>query len=158
MYLGGSRNNVQNGPSSGIFSTGENIILKKICFSGQQSPKPPPPQITNFLNHDLINPEQVKFNRPNALILPCGAIGSNLKWIWKHNETLIPDGILQFGNMRLSDDGTLTGSNLGITNSGTYQCFVKDTATNVQTFSRKIKVAVTGKTWKCYRARNRKKL
>ena len=124
-------------------------MFDKICFPGQQSPKPPPPQITNFLNHDLINPEQVKFNKVNALVLPCGAIGSNLKWSWMHNDTLIPEGELNFGNRRLGNDGTLTGSNLGITDSGKYQCFVKDTVTNVQTFSRKIQVAVTGKTLGC---------
>ena len=126
-------------------------MLDKICFPGQQSPKPPPPQITNFLKNDLINPEQVKFRRDNALVLPCGAIGSNLKWSWKHNDTLIPDDELRFCNRRLKlgGDGTLTGSNLGITDSGSYQCFVKDTVTNVQTFSRKIQVAVTGKTLGC---------
>ena len=124
-------------------------MLDKICFPGQQWPKPPPPQITKFLNHDLINPEQVKFRRDNALVLPCGAIGSNLKWSWKHNDTLIPDDELQFCNRRLGGDGTLTGSNLGITDSGSYQCFVKDTVTNVQTFSRKIQVAVTGNTLGC---------
>ena len=77
--------------------------------------------------------------------LPCAASGNNLKWRWQHNNTDIPEGELQFGKRRLGSDGTLTGSNLGISDSGTYQCFVKDTATNVETFSRKIKVAVTGK-------------
>jgi len=116
-------------------------------FSGQQQKqKPPPPQITNFRSKDLINPEQVKFKTDNALVLPCGATGNNLKWIWKLNDTAIPDNAYgPFSKFQLSSIGTLTGSNLGSSESGTYQCFVRDTVSTVQTFSRKIKVAVTGK-------------
>ena len=100
--------------------------------------------IIHFLSYDLINPEQVKFRRENAFKLPCGATGENLKWTWKHNDVEIPEGELQFGKRRLGSNGTLTGSYLDSSHSGTYQCFVKDTVSNVETFSRKIKVVVTG--------------
>ena len=100
--------------------------------------------IINFLPYDLINPEQVKFRIQNAFKLPCGATGENLKWTWRHNDVEIPEGELQFGNRRLGPDGTLTGSFLDSSYNGTYQCFVKDTVSNVETFSRKLKVVVTG--------------
>jgi len=93
----------------------------------------------------LINPEQVKFRTDNALVLPCEAVGENLKWIWKLNGTVIPDSAYgPFGKFKLSSNGTLTGSNLGSSESGTYQCIVRDTGSGAKTFSRKIKVAVTG--------------
>jgi len=123
------------------------LLQLLILFSGQQQQqKPPPPQITNFRSKDLINPEQVKFKTDDALVLPCGATGNNLKWIWKLNDTVIPDSAYgPFSNMfKLSSIGTLTGSNLGSSQSGTYQCIVRDTVTLIETFSRKIKVAVTG--------------
>jgi len=94
----------------------------------------------------LINPEEVKFRTDNALVLPCEAVGENLKWVWKLNDTEIPDNAYgPFGKFKLSSIGTLTGSNLGSSESGTYQCIVRDTVSTVETFSRKIKVAVTGK-------------
>lgn len=99
--------------------------------------------IKTFLSYDLISPEQVKFRAQKALVLPCGASGENLKWSWYHNDTEIPEGALKYGNKRLGGDGTLTGSSLGSSDSGTYQCFVQDTVSGVKTFSRKIKVAVT---------------
>ena len=110
---------------------------------GQQQRDLPPPRIIHFLSYDLINSEQVKFRRENALKLPCGATGENLKWTWKHNDVEISEGELQFGKRRLGSNGTLTGSFLDSSHSGTYQCFVKDTVSNVETFSRKIKVVVT---------------
>ena len=100
--------------------------------------------IKTFLSYDLTSPEQVKFRAQKALVLPCGASGENLKWSWYHNDTEIPEGALKYGNKRLGGDGTLTGSSLGSSDSGTYQCFVQDTVSGVKTFSRKIKVAVTG--------------
>ena len=94
----------------------------------------------------MINPEEVKFRIDNALVLPCGAVGENLKWIWKLNDTELPEAAFgQFGKFKLSNDGTLTGSTLRSSESGTYQCIVRDTVSNAETFSRKIKVAVTGK-------------
>ena len=115
-----------------------------ISILGQKEQKGPPPMITNFLSYDLLNPDQVKFRVQDALVLPCGASGTNLKWSWYHNDTKIPEGALKFGNKRLGRDGTLTGSFLGSADSGTYQCFVEDTVSGVKTFSRKIRVAVTG--------------
>lgn len=103
-----------------------------------------PPVITNFLQRDLVNPEDVKGQAEVGFRLPCKATGSNLKWTWEHNGTAIAayDG----RSFTLSDDGTLTGSYLRATNSGTYQCFVRDEKTGAVAFSRKLKVAVTGKT------------
>ena len=98
--------------------------------------------ITNFLSKDLLNPEEVKFNTAEAFRLPCNANGSNLKWTWKHNGKEI-----QAYNGRpytLLEDGTLIGNYLLPTDSGTYQCFVKDENTGAAAFSRKLKVAVTG--------------
>ena len=77
--------------------------------------------------------------------LPCAALGNNLKWTWFHNNTEITEEQILHGNQfKVSQDGTLTGSNLGSSQNGNYQCFVKDTVTNKETFSRKLKVAVTG--------------
>ncbi|KAL9959374.1 hypothetical protein ACROYT_G032693 [Oculina patagonica] len=100
-----------------------------------------PPVITDFLQKDLVNPEDVKFRAEVGFRLPCKATGSNLKWTWEHNGTAIAayDG----RPVTLSDDGTLTGSYLLATDSGTYQCFVRDEATGNVAFSRKLKVAVT---------------
>ena len=75
--------------------------------------------------------------------LPCKATGSNLKWTWKHNGTAIT--AYEGRPFRLSDDGTLTGSGLIAKDSGTYQCFVGNAKTGAVAFSRKLKVAVTGK-------------
>lgn len=102
-----------------------------------------PPVITNFPANDLTNPDEVKFKQSNAFIIPCEASGSNLTWSWKHNQTEITRF---YGNpYSLSQNGTLTGSYLTAKNSGTYQCIVKDQVTGIQVFSRKMKVAVTGK-------------
>ena len=100
-----------------------------------------PPRIVNFPTKDLLAPEDVKFSRQNALKLPCDAVGSNLQWTWKHNGTAITTG----GKFTIGVDGTLYGSYLESAQSGNYQCFVKDTVTGIETFSRKIQVAVTGK-------------
>ena len=101
----------------------------------------PPPIITKFSPKDLINPDEVKFNKPKAFSLPCQATGLNLTWTWKHNGTKIPNNF----RYKLSEDGTLTGSYLNAEHSGTYQCFVKDEETGVEVFSRKLQVAVTGR-------------
>ena len=73
--------------------------------------------------------------------LPCDAVGSNLQWTWKHNGTAITTGL----KFTVGADGTLTGSYLDSADSGHYQCFVRNTFTGIETFSRKIQVAVTGK-------------
>ena len=113
------------------------ILFVKIA--GQQVADPP--RIVNFPTKDLLAPEDVKFSRQNALKLPCDAFGSNLQWTWKHNGTAITTG----GKFTVGADGTLYGSFLESAQSGNYQCFVRDTGTGVETFSRKIQVAVTGK-------------
>ena len=117
-------------------------------FSGQ-NPATSPPRITNFLDYDLIKPEDVKFDKEydaaknTGFKLPCGAVGSNkLEWRWQHNgSNVIYDGVRYV----LSSDGSLTGNYLKSENSGNYQCYVKDTVTNKETFSRKLQVAVTCK-------------
>ena len=103
-----------------------------------------PPMITKFIQKDLVNPNDVKYDdRPYAFELPCEASGTNLTWKWKHNDT----EITTFNDRPyfLSDDGTLTGNHLAAEHSGSYQCFVKDEKTGIEVFSRKLKVAVTGK-------------
>lgn len=45
----------------------------------------------------------------------------------------------------LGKSGILTGRYLEAKHSGTYQCFVRDQVTGFQVFSRKLKVAVTGR-------------
>ena len=91
----------------------------------------------------------MKFRDTNnwQLVLPCRAIGSNpLKWVWKHNDVAINEFKFQFNdNWQLSQDGTLSARGLKISDRGTYQCFVEDTVTGVFTFSRKLRVEVTGK-------------
>ena len=74
--------------------------------------------------------------------LPCGASGNNLQWTWKHNDTAISNSDRKF---TVGTNGTLYGSYLESAQSGHYQCFVRDAVTGIETFSRKIKVAVTGK-------------
>ena len=113
------------------------ILFVKIA--GQQVADPP--RIVNFPTKDLLAPEDVKFSRQNALKLPCDAVGSNLQWTWKHNGTAITTG----GKFTVGASGTLYGSYLESAQSGHYQCFVRDTVTLIETFSRKIRVAVTGK-------------
>ena len=100
-----------------------------------------PPRIVKFLTKDLLAPEDVKFGRQNALQLPCDAAGNNLHWTWKHNGTAIATGV----KFTVGADGTLYGSYLESAQSGHYQCFVRDTVTGIETFSRKIQIAVTGK-------------
>ncbi|XP_068759668.1 fibronectin type III domain-containing protein-like [Montipora capricornis] len=112
-----------------------------------QGPKPAPPQITEFLQNDLVAPDEVKFrdNTNWQLNLPCRATGSNkLSWEWKHNDSIITPNKFEFDDdWQLSQDGTLKAKGLSIWDSGTYQCFVTDTVTGVKTFSRKLRVAVT---------------
>ena len=45
----------------------------------------------------------------------------------------------------VSQDGTLGGHYLNAEHSGSYQCFVKDEVTGVEVFSRRLRVAVTGR-------------
>jgi len=76
------------------------------------------------------------------LELPCGASGNNLQWTWRYNDTEISTSNPKF---TVGLDGTLYGSYLESAQNGHYQCFVRDAVTGIETFSRKIKVAVTGK-------------
>ena len=101
-----------------------------------------PPRIVKFETKDLLAPEDVKFERKDALKLPCDAVGNNLEWTWKHNGTAITTPHPKF---TVGADGTLSGSYLESAQSGNYQCFVRDTVAGIETFSRKIQVAVTGK-------------
>lgn len=90
----------------------------------------------------------MKFNDVTQwqLVLPCRAKGSNLKWVWKHNNVEINENVFRFDrNWELQSDGTLRAKGLNISDRGIYQCFVEDTVTKVSTFSRKLKVEVTGK-------------
>ena len=118
-------------------------------FSAQQQPKVAPPQITRFLAEDKVAPEEVKFRVTDAwqLELPCRATGSNpLKWVWKHNNVEINNNKYTYDpDWQLLSDGTLRARGLNISDRGTYQCFVEDTVTKVSTFSRKLRVEVTGK-------------
>lgn len=122
------------------------ISLCTFKFSGQSSP---PPQITNFLSGNLLNRDEVKggqkYNKLNkgGFKLPCEATGKNLQWRWQHNGTTVV--IVVGGKYKLEGDGSLTGEFLVPDQSGNYQCFVKDTATDKETFSRKVQVAVTSK-------------
>ena len=80
------------------------------------------------------------------LVLPCRATGSNLKWVWKHNDVAINENKFIFDDdWQLLSDGTLRARGLSISDRGTYQCVVEDTVTKVSTFSRKLRVEVTGK-------------
>ena len=112
-------------------------------FSGQSDP---PPRITDFLKHDLVKPDEVKFSKPydasknTGFKLPCDATGSNLEWRWQHNGTNI---VFPHRKYLLGDDGSLTGEFLEAENSGIYQCFVKDTGSDKETFSRKLRIGVT---------------
>ena len=98
------------------------------------------PRIVDFMTRDLLAPGDVKFREENALKLPCNAVGNNLQWTWKHNDSVISTGV----KFTIDDNGTLHGSNLESAQSGHYQCFVKDSVSGVETFSRRIMVAVTG--------------
>ena len=92
------------------------------------------------MTRDLLAPGDVEFDKENALKLPCNAVGNNLQWTWKHNDTVISTGV----KFNIDANGTLHGSYLESAQSGHYQCFVKDSVSGVETFSRKIMVAVTG--------------
>ena len=114
-------------------------------FSAQARP---PPQITNFLQGNLLNRDEVKGGKeywPSlnfGFKLPCDATGQHLKWRWQHNGTDI--FIFSGGRYKLQG-GSLTGEFLYPEQSGTYQCFVQDTITLKETFSRRIQVFVTCK-------------
>ena len=108
-------------------------------FSGTRQP----PVITKFLQSDLVKPDEVKFQRYRGFTLPCEAKGSNLTWLWQHNGKNITM-FYGYPSLRL-ESGTLIGRSLEAKHSGTYQCFVRDQVTGIQVFSRRLKVAVTGK-------------
>lgn len=57
--------------------------------------------------------------------------------------TLNGTNVIFVGQYKLGADGSLTGEFLEAENTGNYQCFVKDTLSDKETFSRKLKVAVT---------------
>jgi len=92
------------------------------------------------MTRDLLAPGDVKFGKKNALKLPCNAVGNNLQWTWKHNDSVISTSV----KFTIDANGTLHGSYLESAHSGHYQCFVNDSVSGVETFSRKIMVAVTG--------------
>ena len=102
-----------------------------------------PPIITRFLSEDLVDRNEVKFEKRGGFKLPCAASGTNLTWTWKHNGTIITNtrGIPYL----LSEGGTLKGNYLSTEHSGTYQCLVRDQITGIEVFSRRLQVAVTGK-------------
>ena len=76
--------------------------------------------------------------------LPCEATGNDLEWRWQHNGTNI-DVDNPGGRYKLQADGSLIGEALLPVHSGNYQCFVKDTVSHKETFSRKVQVLVTCK-------------
>ena len=114
-------------------------VIDCLFFSGGRQP----PVITKFLQRDLVNPDEVKFQQYRGFSLPCEAKGSNLTWLWQHNGKKIT--ILYGYPFSLGKSGTLIGRYLEAKHSGTYQCFVRDQVTGFQVFSRKLKVAVTGR-------------
>lgn len=91
---------------------------------------------------DLLAPGDTEFCEKKTLKLPCNAVGNNLQWTWKHNDSVISTSVIK--KFTIDANGTLHGSDLEIAQSGHYQCFVKDSVSGVETFSRKIMVAVTG--------------
>ncbi|XP_022778131.1 fibronectin type III domain-containing protein-like, partial [Stylophora pistillata] len=122
-------------------------IATLINGQGVSQQQPAPPRIVDFLDRDLIKPEEVKSGKKFdasknwGFRLPCDAQGENpLKWSWKYNGTEITFPSAKF---TLGADGSLTGSYLEAENSGSYQCFVNDATANKVTFSRKVQVAVT---------------
>ena len=123
------------------------ISLCTFTFSGQD--QKPPPRITNFLKGNLLNRDEVKGGREYDELnnfgfkLPCDATGENLQWRWQHNGTDIP--IFAGGKFKVQGYGSLIGEALLPVQSGNYQCFVKDTVTGKETFSRKVQVLVTCK-------------
>lgn len=123
------------------------ITLYTFTFSGQV--QKPPPGITNFLEGNLLNRDQVKggkeYNELNndGFKLPCEATGENLQWRWQHNGTNLV--IFSGGRFKVDGDGSLIGESLLPDQSGNYQCFVKDAVTDKETFSRKVQVLVTCK-------------
>ena len=103
---------------------------------------PEPPRIVDFPENDLNKPGEV--TQKTGLKIPCGAKGSGLKWEWKWNglptEAIDPKGT----NYKIDKKtGTLIKTNVGGGDDGTFQCFVKNSVG--ATFSRKLKVKVTGK-------------
>lgn len=98
-----------------------------------------PPEITNFIQKDLVNPDDVE---SKGFKLPCGAAGTNLSWTWKHNDTELTS-FRGSPHYSLNEDGTLIGKYLSSQHSGTYQCIVKDKDTKIEVFSRKVRVAIT---------------
>ena len=123
------------------------LVCLTFTFSAQN--RRPPPQITNFLKGNLLNRDEVKGameyypSLNTGFKLPCEATGEYLDWRWQHNGTdilIFPGSIY-----RLQGDGSLIGRFLLPGESGNYQCFVKDTITDKETFSRQVQVFVTCK-------------
>ena len=94
----------------------------------------------NFLDKDLVNPDDVTFK--DGLTLPCSAIGGNIKYHWKFNDRYVrhidPAGII----FKISPSGTLFKKYADESSNGKYQCFVSNTKGS--SFSRQIEVRVTG--------------
>ena len=128
-------------------STYTKLVCLTFTFSAQD--QRPPPRITNFLKGNLLNADEVKggqeYNEQNngGFKLPCDATGENLKWTWKLNGTL--EISTDCGSIFEDRGGSLIGGRLSPRESGNYQCFVKDTVSGKETFSRRVQVLVTCK-------------
>ena len=118
-------------------------VLNKCSFTSLSVANRRPPEITNFRQKDLVNPDDVE---SKGFKLPCGAAGTNLSWTWKHNDTELTS-FRGSPHYSLNKDGTLIGKYLSSQHSGTYQCIVKDKDTKIEVFSRKVRVAITGKSF-----------
>ena len=108
--------------------------------------------ITNFFKGNLLNRDDVKGGKEyfeyggkiyGGFKLPCEATGEYLEWRWQRNGADI--FIFPGGRYRLQSDGSLIGEFLNPDHNGNYQCFVKDTLYDKETFSRKVQVFVTCK-------------
>ena len=123
------------------------VCLCTFSFSAQVRTIPPP-QITNFLEGNLLNKDEVKGGKEYwaplnfGFKLPCEATGQHLEWRWQHNGT---DLFIFSGGRYKLRGGSLIGEFLYPEQSGNYQCFVKDTVADKETFSRKVQVFVTCK-------------
>ena len=94
----------------------------------------------NFLDKDLVNPDDVQFRY--GLTLPCSASGNNITYEWKFNgisiKSIDPTGAI----FKISPSGTLFKKYPDENNNGKYQCYVSNSRGS--SFSREIAVKVTG--------------
>ena len=94
----------------------------------------------NFLDKDLVNPDDVQFRY--GLTLPCSASGNNITYEWKFNgisiKSIDPTGLI----FKISSSGMLFKQNPDEKSNGKYQCYVSNSRGS--SFSREIEVKVTG--------------